>query len=150
MKKFITSIAMFALIAGGTVLAQTTNNNATGSKRTTKDSTQTQGNSAQGTSAWPQATGTAASTMSGDDNNAIGNTHNMQETSKKDSTQTQGNSAQGTSAWPQATGTAASTTQAPESSATGESTDGSMNKDSKKGKNKKGKGTAESTVPNNN
>lgn len=149
MKKFITSIAMFTLIAGGTAMAQTTNNNTNNTKKTGRDSTQTQGNSAQGTSAWPQATGTAASTMGTEDNNAIGNTHNMQGTSKGDSVQTQGNSAQGTSAWPQATGTAASTTQAPESSATSESTNGSMNKDSHKGKNKKNKGTAESTVPNN-
>ncbi|GGB89062.1 hypothetical protein [Dyadobacter sediminis] len=148
MKRFITSIVMFTLIAGGTAMAQTTNNNAGGTKRTGKDSTQTQGNSSQGTSAWPQATGTAASTMSGDDGNAIGNTHQSHGTAKGDSVQTQGNSAQGTSAWPQATGTAASTTQAPESSSLNEATNGTMNKDSKKGKNRKNKGTAESTVPN--
>lgn len=147
MKRFITSIAMFALIAGGTAMAQTTNNNAGNTKRAGKDSTQTQGNSAQGTSAWPQATGTAASTMSGDDSNAIGNTHQLQGAAKGDSVQTQGNSAQGTSAWPQATGTAASTTQAPESSSLNEATNATMNKESKKGKNKKNKGTAESTVP---
>jgi len=98
----------------------------------TKDSTQTQGNSAGGTSAWPMATGTAGGTMEKSD--TLTNKSNMQ---SGGNTQTQGNSAGGTSAWPQSTGTAASTT--PDSTQKGNVADNSSKKmkGDKKHKNKK-------------
>jgi hypothetical protein len=116
MKTIIISAAMFLLISGGMLHAQS---NTDKPAQTSPDATQTQGSSAQGTSAWPQSTGTAGSSRDQQSNTGVVKSETADSTSgtshSETTTQTQGSSAQGTSAWPLATGTAGSTIPVQES-----------------------------------
>ncbi|WP_439585060.1 hypothetical protein [Dyadobacter bucti] len=157
MKTIITTAAMFLLISGGVLYAQS---NTDKPAQTTPDATQTQGSSAQGTSAWPQSTGTAGSSRDQRSNTGVVKPQTADSTSgtsrSETTTQTQGSSAQGTSAWPLATGTAGSTIPVQENadSATMENKGSSAvstpaepkRKDSKKRKNKN-KNSAEAENP---